>query len=294
MTAPIRRTAHIEALLAMILDEDDPVRRNRMITRCYLDIALALADVVGRRDLTWFAFGAWASGTAGATIRRESALIDRDTAAHIAAGNLAIIANVAPAGLAWLREVEREGSPTERALEQTLTDPMFAGAPHLASAIGCYHAAAALGGIPTGAKDAAELMLLGNLRIGEHEQALVDTFIDAAMPLGGPFGLITTRFVSISTPDGDLDVCRDVPAPSYLAPAFFPADLCDLRHAELLVACTAYGQSPGSDVSASNAWIWEDFVDRMGFIFTFLRAYQQDARYFEVPPEWMGGSPHAS
>lgn len=284
---PMTTSDQITAVLADILRHDDPVARNRLITRCYRDLALALAEVVGRRDLTWFAFGAWASGTAGATIRRESRLIDRGAAENIAAGNLAIIADVAPAALAWLREVERAGSPTEQALRRTLDDPLFETAPRLTMAIRCFHEVAALYGDPTRAKDAAELMLLANLRIGEHEQALVDTFIDDAMPLGGPFGLITTRFVAITTPDGDLDVCRDVPAPAYLAPEVFPATLCDLVHADLLAACSAYGQSPGRDTSASNALIWEDFDDRMGFILTFLRAYQQDARYFDVPVRFL-------
>ena len=47
----------------------DPVRRNVAITTCYRDLSVAVADILGRRDVNWLAFGAWASGTAGRVIR---------------------------------------------------------------------------------------------------------------------------------------------------------------------------------------------------------------------------------
>ncbi|WES62749.1 hypothetical protein P0L94_09775 [Microbacter sp. GSS18] len=282
---------HTQALLDEILRADDPVARNRMITLCYRDLATGLAGIVGAQDLNWFVFGVWASGTAGAAIRGEGLPLDLGTSENVAAGNLAIIRDVAPPFVRWLREVERAGAPTREACERALADPLFARVPKLAAAIRCYQAAAELrAGAPDGGdadKQAAELVLLGNLLLGEHEQAVVDRFIDAAMPLGCLFGLVTTRFVRIDTPDGPLDVCRDVAPPVYLAGALFPDVLSDLANPELCAACERYGQSIGPDAAASNALAWEDYDDRMGYILTFFRAYQRDARFFEVPRRYL-------
>ena len=294
----IERTA---ALLDRILEIDDPVARNALITLCYRDLAAQIGEVIGRRDVNWFAFGAWASGTAGSAIRGEGLLFDLGTSRNIAAGNLAIIADVAPRFILWLREVDAEGVANEAALARTLAHPTFASAPRLAEAIRWYHAArdrtAVTDPLTDAAcdKSAAELVLLANLLTGAHEQDLVDRFIDAAMPLGGLFGLVTTRFVHILTPDGPLDVCRDVVAPSYLGSALFPAPLELLDNPDLCALCEHFGQSTRADAAASNALEWEDFDDRMGFILTFFRAYQRDARFFEVPAEFLpAGFPPAS
>lgn len=286
----IARTA---ALLERILELDDPVARNAHITLCYRDLADQVGEVIGRRDVNWFAFGAWASGTAGAAIRGAGLPLDLGTSRNIAAGNLAIIENVAPRFIRWLQEVEAEGAVNEAALERTLADPLFASSPRLADAIRCYHAARDLTAVTDPLTDAAcdkaaaELVLLANVLVGAHEQQLVDRFIDAAMPLGGIFGLVTTRFVVIFTPDGPLDVCRDVVAPAYLAGTLFPGPLELLSRPELCALCGQFGQSTAADVAASNALAWEDFDDRMGFILTFFRAYQRDARFFEVPAEFL-------
>lgn len=274
-------------LLDRILVHDDPVVRNRLITQCYRDLAENMAAVLGRRDLSWFVFGAWASGTAGAAIRGEGLPFDFGTSRNVAAGNLAIIRDVAPPFILWLSEVERDGGPTDAALERTLADARLAAAPRLAGAIRAYHAATRLSAAADAGdldddvdKQIAELMLLGNLLLGAHEQDVVDAFIDAAMPLGGVFGLVTTRFVRIETPDGPVDVCQDVIAP-------FPPALTELTNAELCAECARFGQSTGLDVAASNALVWEDYDDRMGFILTFFRAYQRDARFFDVPPRFL-------
>ena len=280
-----------QQLLEQILVHDEPVARNRLITQCYRDIAEDLAFVLGRRDLNWFAFGAWASGTAGAAIRGEGIPVDFGTTRNVAAGNLAIIADVAPAALRWLAEVESAGGPTSDALARTLDDPLFERGPKLAEAIRCYHAATLL--LPDVQTDPgrdkafAELILLGNVRMGEHEQTVVDGFIDAAMPLGGLFGLVTTKFIAIETPDGEIDVSRDVLAPAYLNDSVFPEVLIDLDHIDLRAACDEFGQSPGIDTTASNTLRWEDYDDRMGFILTFFRAYQRDARFFDVPTRYL-------
>lgn len=279
----------------MIRGMDDPAARNIEITRCYCDLSDELAGVLGRSDLNWFSFGAWASATAGRAIRGESLPFDWGTSDNVAAGNLAIIIDVAPPFIRWLAEIDRSGGATADAFEATLRDPALASAPQLVAALTAYQlavdlrAASASVMVDADADHAtAQLVLLGNVLMGAHEQHLVDTFIDAAMPLGGVFGLVTTRFVAIETPDGPIDVCRDVPCPGYLAGARFPGVLDPLSNADLIGLAVRFGQSAAGDVSASNALTWEDYDERMGFILTFFRAYQRDDRFFVLPEAMIG------
>jgi hypothetical protein len=51
----------------------DPILRNLKITLAYHDITLAMADLVGPENLTWSAFGCWASKTAGLFVRGDEA-----------------------------------------------------------------------------------------------------------------------------------------------------------------------------------------------------------------------------
>lgn len=288
----VRIAERLESIRGM----EDAVARNMEITRCYCDLSDEIALVLGRSDLNWFTFGAWASATAGHAIRGESLPVDWGTSENVAAGNLAIIVDVAPPFVRWLAEIDRGGGPDDESLARTLADPAFDDAPQLAAALTAYHLAIALRA--TGAGDverdaeaehtAAELVLLGNVLMGAHEQRLVDRFIDAAMPLGGVFGILTTRFISIATPDGPIDVCRDVPCPGYLGGARFPGVLDPLRNADLVGLAARFGQSVAEDVSASNALTWESYDERMGFILTFFRAYQRDERFFALPEEMIG------
>ncbi|GLI26356.1 hypothetical protein ARHIZOSPH14_05980 [Agromyces rhizosphaerae] len=293
MTSTQTATAVLERAVATT----DPAARNRLITLCYREIAFALADVIGRKNLNWFAFGAWASGTAGAVIRGEGTSLGLGSEG-VAAGNLAIIRDVAPPLLRWLIEVERTGEATPEAMGRALVDPVFDGRPGLAAAVRCYQRAAMLAreADAHGASDdrraelereIAERVLLGNALLGAHEQELVDRFIDEAMPLGGLFGLVTTRFVHLETPDGPIDVTEDVAPPPYLAGAQFPISLTALTYPELVLLFLRFHQSPGEDTTHSDAPIWEDYDERMGFILTFFRAHQCDPRYFEVPSRFL-------
>ncbi|AUX45936.1 hypothetical protein SOCE26_074380 [Sorangium cellulosum] len=65
----IPTSPEMEAIAAI----KDPALRNLQITLAYHDITLAMADMLGKKDLTWCAFGAWASKTAGIFIRNEEA-----------------------------------------------------------------------------------------------------------------------------------------------------------------------------------------------------------------------------
>jgi hypothetical protein len=50
----------------------DPIFRNYLITQSYWHLSEAMMDLLGRRDLVWPAFGAWASAQAGRHMRMES------------------------------------------------------------------------------------------------------------------------------------------------------------------------------------------------------------------------------
>ena len=282
------------AVIAEVAALRDPVARNFAITRCYRDLALEVAGVLGRRDVNWLAFGAWASGTAGAVIRGEGLLLDWGTSAAVAEGNRTIIADIAPRFVRWLAEIERAGRPSRTALEVTLGDSLFDGAAELGLALTAYQAAVEAQAVAGPASDpdvdqmVAELVLLGNVRVAAHEQQIADSLIDRAMPLGGLFGLVTTRFVHVVTPDGPLDVCRDVPAPSYLVGRRYPEVLDRLVNVELCELARRFGHAIGDDVGASDAATWESFEERMGYIFAFFRAFSRDTRFFDVPAAFLG------
>lgn len=280
-------------VIAEVVAMRDPVARNFAITRCYRDLALDVADVLGRQDVNWLAFGAWASGTAGAAIRGEGLLLDWGTSAAVAEGNRTIIADIAPRFVRWLVEIERAGGPSRTALEVALGDSVFNEAEELALALTAYQAAIEVGEVAGAASDpiadraVAELVLLGNVRVAAHEQQIADSLIDRAMPLGGVFGLVTTRFVHVVTPDGPLDVCRDVPAPSYLGGRRYPEALDRLDNVELRELARRFGHPIGDDVWASGAATWESFDERMGYIFAFFRAFSRDTRFFDVPAAFL-------
>jgi hypothetical protein len=268
----------------------DPVRRNRAITATYRALALEVADVIGSRDVNWLAFGAWASATAGRVIRGEGLPVDWGTSAAVAAGNRAIIADIGPRFVVWREQVQRAGGATNTALARTLDHPLFDGVPYLVQAFSGYHEAAALAAhdpplaTPGLDKRHAELVLRSNIQVAAHEQQLADEFVDAAMPLGGVVGLLTTRLVSVVTPDGPVQVHRDVPRPTYLHGAAYPDVLSQLQDERLVALVRQFGQDPGLDGTASDAPSWEDYDERMGYIVCFFRAFLRDARYYDEPP----------
>lgn len=268
----------------------DPIVRNAAITRTYRTLALQVASVIGTVDVNWLAFGAWASATAGRVIRGEGIPVDWGTSQAVADGNRAIIADIGPRFAVWLEQVTTEGGPSGRALERTLRHPLFDGVPALHEAFDGYHEAAVLVGSdprladPRHDKRHAELVLRSNIGVAAHEQRLADEFVDAAMPLGGLIGLVTTRFVSVITPDGPVQVHRDVPRPSYLRGEPYPSVLARLTDERLVHLVRRFGQDPGLDTSASDAPSWEDYDERMGYIVCFFRGYLREQRYYDEPP----------
>ncbi len=65
---PMPSSGEVQEIVAL----EDPVLRNLRITVAYHDLTHALTRLFGDRNLTWCAFGCWASKTAGTFIRRDA------------------------------------------------------------------------------------------------------------------------------------------------------------------------------------------------------------------------------
>jgi hypothetical protein len=63
----------------------------------------------------------------------------------------------------------------------------------------------------------------------------------------------------------------------------FPPGLETLNDPDALALAERFGQDPGSAAN-SDAPDWESYDERMGFIFTLLRAHQCDPALFALPP----------
>lgn len=258
--------------LAEVLSRADAVDRNRGITSTYFQLARQVDEVIGNEDANWLTFGTWASASAGRFIRGED-VPGGWGADAVAEGNSAIIADIAPRFLDFIalaRSVPVDSLATSVAARPALTQTA-----ELAEAFECYARAAGVRGRGHDDVEHAQLVLRANTLIAHHEQRLADDFVDRALPLGGPFGMAATVLVSVSIPQGRVPVGQDIPRPAYLDGAQWPRALDMLSDPRLVELARAYGQDVDS-VRRSNATSWEDFGERMGFIFCFFRAFQRD------------------
>jgi hypothetical protein len=112
------------AAIDRIVHMHDAEQRNLWITYTYHRLELALAEHLGGGDLSWCAYGTWASKTAGRFIRGEVvpelmrpllatsfrwlAGADARVRERIAAGNLLVFAELAPCFAALLAVLERD------------------------------------------------------------------------------------------------------------------------------------------------------------------------------------------
>jgi hypothetical protein len=270
-------------LARRLSDIPDPVARNYAITAEYHTLGMALANRLGNGDANWLIFGAWASHTAGKFIRGDLVPVSWGQDA-VAQGNLAIICDIGPRFARFLDLSDAVAAQDiGREVQQ---DRLLTESPALAEAFECYGAAILLASATDTASchRRAQLILRANILIAHHEQDFADPLVDAAIPLGGVAGILGTRFVKITTPDGDLDVCRDVPQPGYLKGGQWPEALTELRDDRLITLVRSYGQTLTS-TRYSNATTWESLYERMGYITCFFRAYQQDPSLFRLPSE---------
>lgn len=191
---------------------EDLIVRNYKITDGYHRLALDLADVLGATDVNWPAFGAHASKSAGFTIRKEE--IDSSylgkllysgpgkkitpkqiecfmnetiewVSESISDGNLRIFGDMAPVIVRFI-EFMKTDQKNDRSNMLAFLNTLVPGKSEhdgqdlLGQALLAWYDAS----IEDSPKRTSELMLLGNARMGLHEQIRIQPDIEQA--LGAP------------------------------------------------------------------------------------------------------------
>lgn len=218
----------------------DLVLRNFKITHSYYRLALDLADVIGRRDVVWPAFGAHASKSAGHAIRKEEmpfvegaskilqrvpgvrrilrrggdrvartrlvrsagAVLERVSDA-VSDGNLRIFGDMAPAIVRFV-ELMRTDAANDPAAMAAFCASLKPGPPEidgqdvLGQALMAWYEASR----ESDTKRRCELVLLGNARMGLHEQVRIQPDLEQALgaALRGFVGDELTRAVGVFGP----------------------------------------------------------------------------------------------
>lgn len=285
-----------EDIIAAIVAMPDPIARNVAITRGYHALAHEVADVMGRDNANWLCFGQWASAEAGRAILGDTIpsllrpLLEADVAAAVAAGNAAVFGDVAPPFIRFVHAVRddpavrTEPAAAARMVDRLAAHPQLAASEDLRRAFRAYADAllARSASDPDSLRRRAQRMLVANVSVGAHEQVLADPHVRAAIPGASILAIVSTAHLGIRIPDGVLALNRDVPRPAYLGGAPFPPGLMVLDDPDAIALATRFGQDLHS-ARHSDAPNWEEYDERMGYIFTLLRAYQQDAAMFEMP-----------
>jgi hypothetical protein len=308
------------SFVAEVVATPDILARNAAITRGYHALSDAVAALLGRSDANWQTFGQWASAEARLSMTGEAVprfvrpIVGDDVAEAVGEGNAAVFGDVAPLFIAFVqaarpfaeqaatRRAAAEGAAAgapSRAVDRAAVGAAvtaalssvagFDGSDDLRRAFAAYVDAFVLEPGSPGAPDPeaaerrAQRMLVANASIGAHEQQVVDPYVKAAIPGRSILAMAATARMGILVPEGLLRLSRDVPPPAYLGGPTFPAALLRLSDPEALALAERFGQDPGS-AADSDAPDWEDYRERMGFIFTFLRAYQQHPGLFTLPP----------
>ena len=316
----------------------DPVMLNLSITQLYHRIAVDLTLLLGAQDANWFCFGCRASKTAGAAIRLEEVplrevlqrtpvwplltkglALSRRTSLvrvfddtlqtvgdRVAKGNRFIFEEIGPAFVQFVSAFAKAHEYDRAKLESVLTH--FKAGPSdrggqdtLKGALTAYYEAA----FERSAKRRSELILLGSMKVGLHEQTRVDPILDEALdaplevffdqlagqlprPVRGvamkarPMvqrqvrAFLTRRLMRMRLPDVTLDLGGDVPP--YSERSQFPPGLETLEHPELRALYKSF--TAGAPSAARD---WTSLADRMRYISTLFRTRQKSLQLFEPP-----------
>lgn len=297
-----RRTREIDEITEM----DDPVARNRRITRSYAEISREMRDFIGADGgANWATWAAWASRQAGQTIRGEDAggsfgrsLIRgalgpglgpiiggglegqvRASAAAVARGNNKVHDEIAREFVRFLETFRGDTEFNQEKLDAYLATfrpgpPERGGQDQLRQAFEAYYRAK----FESNKDKKQELMLLGNARIGFHEQTRLQSDIEGALP-GIGRGLATEWLMSLRLPGGSIDLGDDVES---FRGREFPAELRDIDNAELLRLIRQLDANPDT-LRGSGTDDWANFRQRMNFILDLFRSRHNDERLFENP-----------
>lgn len=316
----------------------DPVMLNLSITQLYHRLAVDLTLLLGAQDANWFCFGCRASKTAGAAIRLEEVplrevlqrtpvwplltkglALSRRTSLvrvfddtlqtvgdRVAKGNRFIFEEIGPAFVQFVSAFAKAHEYDRAKLESVLTH--FKAGPSdrggqdtLKGALTAYYEAA----FERSAKRRSELILLGSMKVGLHEQTRVDPILDEALdaPLEVFFDqlagqlprpvrgvamkarplvqrqvrvFLTRRLMRMRLPDVTLDLGGDVPP--YSERSRFPPGLETVEHPELRALYESF--TAGAPSAARD---WTSLADRMRYISTLFRTRQKSLQLFEPP-----------
>ena len=295
LATPYLETGAIERVVGIA----DPLERNAAITRGYHALSEAMAAILGRDHANWLTFGQWASAEARRSISGEAVpaalrgLVGEDVTRAVADGNAAIFRDVAPPFIRFVRAFAPQAagsvdpSRVRDALQALLGHPQLSGSLDLTRAFIAYADSLLLRGpdrsSPVATRRRAQRILVANVSIGAHEQVIADPFVRAAIPGRWIVAIAATSHMGIRIPEGMLELDRDIPPPAYLGGQPFPPELMTLDDPDALELAARFGQDADS-ARHSGAPDWESYEERMGFIFTLLRAHQGDSALFDLPP----------
>lgn len=296
LSSPLETPYLDPAHVAWTATLEDLLERNAAITHGYHSLSEAVATILGREHANWLTFGQWASAEARAAIAGETVpgplrhLFAEEVAVSVARGNAAIFGDVAPPFIRFVtlfRDAQglAPGSTARQARRaELLADPTISRSADLVTAFGAYaDAADLLAASDPDPRQLAARMFVANVCVGAHEQMLADPFIRSAIPGRWFTAIVATSQMRLLLPERELPLDRDVPAPAYLAGEAFPETLRALEDEDAIALARRFGQDVDS-AARSNAPDWEDFAERMGFIYTLFRAYQCDPSLYAMPP----------
>lgn len=289
-----------EAAIERIVGIPDLLERNAAITRGYHALSEAVAALLGRDHANWLTFGQWASAEARRSISGEAVpaplrgLMGEGVATAVADGNAAIFRDVAPPFIRFVRAfapiagAAADPAAIRTAAEGLCAHPTLLASPDLTRAFTAYADAILLHRgpdrtTPDAARRRAQRILVANASIGAHEQVIAEPFVRAAIPGRWIVAIAATSHMGIRIPEGVLELDRDIPPPAYLGGRPFPEALMTLVDRDAIALAARFGQDVDSAVN-SDAPDWESYQERMGFIYTLLRAHQCDPALFDLPP----------
>lgn len=303
------------ALIARVAAMSEPVQRNLWITHIYHRLEVALAERLGDDDVSWCAYGTWASKTAGRFIRGEVvpgvlrplvarghvlgrliARVDARVRERIAFGNRHVFAELAPAFRELVDLLDLPPSSRPAAAAEFLAG--FApgatedgGQDTLRRAFAAYLAAAET----RAPKPRAERILLANTLVGLHEQIRLQPAIAAALTaptamlvpadadplrraLGERLGVLLRTTLTrwmMTIALPGGDVSLGHDVPATADGRSFPAALERVELPELRAVLGALDRTPDT-TDGSAADDWAALDDRMNFIVDLFRSRQRD------------------
>lgn len=321
------------------------VLRNLRITQMYHRLSQELALLVGRDDANWCTFACSASKTAGYSIRREelplyqlwvtasrsapiaalgrgiwswversdlrtlAARVLDTVSATISAGNLKVYAELAPIFARFIGDFHGAAGPDpERlaALQATLVrgPTELGGQDLLCEALGHYHDAM----FEPSPRRKAQQILLGNCKIGLHEQTRLQPNIAEALAAPLTIGLealprgrrllaglegealrrmttvwrriVTDNMMTLRLPYGELRLGADLRGSTPQRRYADTLQTIDLPELQRLL--DRFDRS-GPDLRGSRARDWGDLEDRMNFIVNLFRSRQKNLELFDQP-----------